>query len=43
MNSVKTFKPIWVFVTAWIMPIGRAKPKEMAIASKKAHQERLVG
>lgn len=43
MNSVKTFRPIWLFVTAWMMPMGRENIKEIATANRKAHQDRLVG
>jgi hypothetical protein len=32
-----------LFVTAWMIPMGRANPKEMKTANRKAHQERLVG
>ena len=41
-NSVKTLRPIWLLVTAWMMPMGKEKAKEMKTARRKAHQVRLV-
>lgn len=41
-NSVNTFRPIWLLVTAWMIPMGREKAKEMKTARRKAHHVRLV-
>jgi hypothetical protein len=42
-NSVKTFRPIWLLVIAWMIPMGREKVKEIATARRKAHHVRFVG
>lgn len=42
-NSVSTLRPICVLVIAWMMPMGRANPKDMITAKRNAHQVRLVG
>lgn len=43
MNSVRTLRPIWVLVIAWMMPIGKVKKNEIPRARKKPHQVRFVG
>jgi hypothetical protein len=42
INSVSIFKPILVFVIAWMIPIGRENANEMPRASKKAHHARSL-
>lgn len=33
MNSVNTFKPSWMFVTAWMIPIGMHQKRAMRKAT----------